>query len=76
MKLEIWCEQSFEPKIRAVHAATVEWPVVPRVGECIIIHDGWCSEKVLAVHHDFTDQLFLIEIQPDTSGEYAKRACQ
>ncbi len=72
MKLEIWCVQSFNPSIKAVHAATVDWPTVPQTGDYIVIHDGWCSELVKSVHHNFEDRSCIIEIGPDFSGGYAE----
>ena len=73
MKLEIWCKKDTITNIKAVLARTVEWPVVPNVGEYIIVWDGWCSEKILDVHHSFDEDKCLIEIGNDLSGEYEYR---
>lgn len=81
MKLEIWCKRGWkegnspiERTIAAVLVKTVDWPVAPQVGDFIIIWDGWCSEKVLDVHHSFDNNACYIEIDTDYSGEYAKKA--
>ena len=77
MKLEIWCKKSWgldeTQEIDRVLARVVEWPMVPRVGEYIVVWEGWCSEKVLDVHHSFDEDECLIEINPDYSGRYALR---
>lgn len=77
MKLEIWCQKSFGiGGTPGVLARVGEWPVVPTVGEYIIVWDGWCSEKVLNVHHSFYDNTCYIEIGPDYNGEYARQGLQ
>ncbi len=78
MKLEIWCKRGWEADvgkaIPAVLVRTVEWPVVPQVGDYIIIWDGWCSKEVLGVHHSFDDNACYVEIDADYDGEYKKQA--
>lgn len=72
MKLEIWCKSESLLNLNGILARTVEWPVVPRIGDYIIVWDGWCCERVLDVHHSFDEGKCLIEIRSDTSGEYRK----
>ncbi len=75
MRLEIWCKEEYgPPKTKRVLARVVVWDVVPQVGDCIIVWNGFCSEKVLEVHHSFNDKACYIEINPDYNGEYAKMA--
>jgi hydrogenase maturation factor len=74
MKLEIWCKSRIIDNAKPVLAQKCEWGVVPRVGDYVIIHDGWASEMVLDVHHDFANEKVLIEIAPDTFGEYSQQA--
>ena len=42
---------------------------VPRVGDYIVLWDGWCGLPVLEVYHDFHNRTVEIVIGPDYTGE-------
>ena len=45
--------------------------ILPRVGESVIIREGWCSEEVYAVDHDLTaKEVDIILKTGDALDEY------
>jgi hypothetical protein len=79
MKLRVTCRHGAGLDgmawIPAVRHEFKDWiGPVPRVGEYVVIHDGWCSEEVLAVHHNLYDRSVDVEIRADSTGEYAAAA--
>lgn len=48
-----------------------EISVVPRVGEWVIVKEGFCAEQVTEVIHDFTDKTVEISVSTsDDANEY------
>lgn len=78
VRIQVWCKSGAHldtgERVDGLLAKEVEWPVVPRVGEYVVVHDGWCSEEVIDVHHHFSNGIVSVEIRPDYSGEYAEAA--
>jgi hypothetical protein len=73
MKIEVWCKTQLPTQ--GVLAKTVDnWPVVPRVGEYVVVHEGWCSEPVLDVHYHLDERFVSVEIHADVDGAYADKA--
>lgn len=44
-----------------------EISVVPRIGEWVVVKEGFCAEQVTEVIHDFTDD--TVEISVSTSDD-------
>jgi hypothetical protein len=76
VRVEVFCRQDRINNIPSVCAWAGEVSHVPQKDEFIVIHDGWCSSLVLAVHYNLYDDTVYIEIAPDCTGEYLEKAIE
>lgn len=71
MKTEVWRVEDRARGVKAVRAWHGDIAIMPRAGDHVCLHDGWCIREVKRVSFNLYDQTAEIEIGPDYTGEYA-----
>lgn len=79
MKTEVWCKGDYS-RIPPIKRGVLVWrgdlSAIPPKDSYIVLHDGFCSERVIDTHLQLHDCSLIVEIRADYSGEYTKRAIE